>query len=150
MAGYTNRISEDLYPLTAHPCDSTGTFGSTGTFESDWVQIEHRGWLTLCVGDIAAGGFIDAGLEQATSVAGAGAKAIAGKTITQLSQAGGDSDSLVCIELQAEEFDVNNRFAWVRFYLTVSENVAEICAILWAHIYRQKPAPTANWQEIVG
>lgn len=145
---YTERNSEVLYPLATYNADALGV----GTFNSAYVLMRdyHRAWLVINVGEMGGGATLDAGIEQATDVAGAGVKAIAGKTITQLTQAGGDSDSLVCIELQTEELDVSLNFDAIRFYLTVAGAATEVSAILYGTQSRFEAVPTTNWAEIVG
>ena len=145
---YTARVSELMYPLATYNADSLGI----STSSSGYVNMEnyHRAWLFVNVGDMAAGGTLDAGIQQAQDAAGTGVKAITGKTITQLTQAGGDGNDLVCIELQTEELDVDNGFEFIRFYLTVAGNSVEVSATLFGCESRYMPVPTTNWQEIVG
>ncbi len=148
MADYTSRVSERMYPLATYNADALGV----GTFNSAYVLLRdyHRAWLVINVGDMGGGATLDAGIQQATDVLGTGVKAIVGKTITQLTQAGGDSDSLVCIELQTEELDVTLNFDAIRFFLTVAGAATEVSAILYGVMSRFDPVPITNWQEIVG
>lgn len=145
---YTARVSELLYPLVFEHADSA----AAGTHNSQYASLAnyHRAWLVIDVGNMGAGATLDAGIQQATDTSGTGIKAIAGKTITQLTQAGGDAESLVCIELQTEELDVDNAFDVVRFYVTVANAAVEYSAILYGCSPRFAPVPTTNWQEIVG
>jgi hypothetical protein len=146
---YTNRVSEDLYPLASHDPRTR----QVATHVSGWVNMEdyHRAWLFLQVGDMGALATLDAGLQQAQDAAGTGVIAIAGKTITQLTQAGGDGvDDLLCIELQTEELDVDNGFEFVRFYVTIGVADCVYSAALFGTCSRFKPVPTTNWTEIVG
>ena len=148
MSDYTARLSEQLYPLTVVHADSE----TAGTVNSLCVNVAvyHRVWFVLDVGDMVQGATLDAGLQQATTTAAAGVKAIAGKTITQLTQAGGDGGDLICIELQTEELDVDNEFDCVRFYVTVAGAAVEYSAILYGCSPRFLPTPTTNWTEIIG
>ncbi len=147
MASYTERFTETMIPLVvAHP-DSV----APGTITSDRVDAGyyHRMFLYVDVGDIVATGTVDIKLTQATTAAGAGVKDITGKAITQLTQAGGDSDSIVGIELRAEELDVNNGFNWVGVVIVVGTAAAELSAVLMKIIPRYEPPATTGWQEIV-
>jgi len=148
MSDYTARLSEQLYPLDVEHADSQ----DAGTHNGTWVAVStyHRVWFVLDVGDMAQGATLDAGIQQATTTGGAGAKAITGKTITQLAQADGDGGDLVCIELQTEELDVDGGFDCVRFYVTVANAAVEYSAILYGCSPRFLPVPTTNWEEIVG
>ena len=145
---YTERFTEDHYPLAVYNADSLGV----GTFNSPYVTLQeyHRAILVVNLGDMGQAATFDAGIQQATTVAGGGVKAIAGKAITQLTQAGGDGDQLVAIELQTEELDVDGRFAFVRFYLTVGGSACEVSAILYGIISRHKAVPVTNWAEVIG
>ena len=148
MADYTSRVSERLCPLAIENADSH----AVGTLNGSWVTLRdyHRAWLVLNVGEMQAGASLDAGIQQATTTAGAGAKAITGKTITQLTQAGGDGDDIICIELQTEELDVSNNFDCVRFYVTVAGAAVEYSAILFGVISRFDPVAVTAWAEVVG
>jgi hypothetical protein len=144
---YTNQVSEVMYPLaTHHPLTR-----QSATHVSNWVSLAnyHRAWFFLDAGVFGQGTTVNAGLQQATSVAGAGAKAIAGKTITVLTKAGADDNSLDCIELQTEELDVDGRFEFVRFYVTIAGGDVGYSATLFGVEPRFAPVPTTNWNEIV-
>jgi hypothetical protein len=145
---YTERFSEILYPLAIEYADSLGPAATASAYVS--LQNYHRAWLVINVGAIAGGGTLDAILQQATDTAGGGVKPIAGKAITQLTQAGGDGDDLVCIELRTEELDVQNGFDCVRFLITTGAAAAEYSAVLYGGVTRYAPVPTTNWTEIIG
>ena len=145
---YTERVSEVNAPLATVFSDVR----IPGAHISDWVSLEnyHRAFLLLSVSEMAALSTVNAGLQQASDADGTGAKVITGKTITELTQAGGDTNSLVCIELQTEELDVDNDFEFVRFYVTNAVNTVNFEGILFGCSPRFKPVPTTNWAEIVG
>ena len=145
---YTQRVSEDFAPLVSYNADSLGA----GTTTSAYVDMEtyHRGWLVLNVGEMQAGATLDVSLRQATDNAGAGVKAITGKAITQLTQAGGDGDDLLCIELQTEELDVDGGFNFVTVTVTVAVDNVELAWTYFGTQSRFKPVPVTNWTEVVG
>ena len=145
---YTERFSEKMYPLGyLHP-DSY----AAGEQNSGYVSLAnyHRAWIVLHVGDMAATATLDLDIEQATDTSGTGAKAITGKSITQLTQAGGDGDDLVCVEIQTEELDVDGGFDCINAELTVGTAAVECSLIIYGCIPRFKPTATTNWQEVVG
>lgn len=74
------------------------------------------------VGALGAGSTVDAKIQQATSVGGAGAKDVAGKAITQLTKAAPNDDEQVTIDLKQEDLDFNNGFKF--FQLSVTPAVA--------------------------
>lgn len=147
MADYTSRVSERMYPLDTYNADSLGV----GVANGAWVSLRdyHRAWVYINVGDMQATATLDLLLQQATDTAGAGAKAITGKAIAQLTQAGGDSDSEVCIELQTEELDVSLNFDAIRFIATVAAAAVELSVTVFGITSRFDPVPVANWAEIV-
>lgn len=148
MAEYTARFSELHYPLAMDYSDSF----ARGVHTSSYVSLMnyHRAVVVINVGDIAAGGALDARLLQATTTAGAGVKAITGKAITQLTQAGGDGDDIICIELQTEELDVTNAFDCIALELTVVNDAAvEFSYIVYGIEPRFPPTGTTNWAEVV-
>ena len=148
MTTYTNRYSEELALLDVMYPDDRGA----GTHAGDYVSLSsyHRARFVLLLGDMAAGATVDAGIQQASASDGTGAKAIAGKTITQLTQAGGDAGSPAAIELQSEELDVDNKFYYVRFYVTTAVGTTIFNAFLEGSPSRYEPVPTTEFNEIVG
>lgn len=145
---YTNRVSEVMALMSVEHPDSFNAGTYTGTWYS--MQDYHRAFLIINVGDMVATSTIDAGLQQASTAAGTGVKAIAGKTITQLTQAGGDGNDVVCIELQTEELDVDGSFEHVRWYVTVAAAASELSVLLFFCEPRFPPVPVTNWTEVVG
>ena len=145
MAGYTERVSEVIYPLVGEHPDAL-----TGWISSAWVSMEayHRGWLYLTVGDITADTTVDLYLQQATTVGGLGGKAISGKAITQLTA--GDDDVECCIELRTEEMDVTGGFDFVNVVVHINGSTAEIAWAFFGCQPRFAATPTTNWQEVVG
>lgn len=145
---YTNRVSEDLVPLATHHARTR----QVATHVSDWVLLEnyHRAWLYLNVGTMGANATLDANIQQAQDATGTGVKAITGKSITQLTQAGSDDNSEACIELQTEELDVDNGFEYVRFRVTIAVADCAYAATLFGTNSRYKPVPTTAWDEVVG
>jgi hypothetical protein len=143
---YTERFSETHYPLLNEPPDSLGPAATA----SSWVNVAnyHRLIFVLHVGDMGQSGTIDAQLYQATDTSGTSAKVITGKSITQLTQAGGDGNEIVCIEVRTEELDVTNGFDCVKVLLTTGTAASEYSWILYGLVSRFEPVPTTNWAEI--
>ena len=145
---YTERFSEANallavhYPLTRQ----------TAKHVSAWVKMSvyHRAYFELLLGAMGVNSTVDAGLEQASDGTGTGAKAISGKTITQLTQAGSDDNSAAAIELRTEELDVNGGFEWVRFYVTIGTADSSYAATLRGLEPRYAAVTTSAYDEIVG
>lgn len=149
MADYTEQQSEVMYPLAyAHP-DSYSPAATTSAYVS--FANYHRGWLFIDVGDMVATATLDVSLMQATTTAGGGpAKAFTpAKAITQLTQAGGDGDDLICVQFQTEELDVDNGFDCVAVLVTVGTAAVELSWCLFGIVPRFPPVPTTNWTERV-
>lgn len=95
---------------------------TAGTVTSGWVPIASFEKLLAVVmaGTLGASATLDAKLEQAQDGSGTGAKDVTDKAITQMTQAGGDSDKQAVINMVGEELDVNNGFTHVRLSMTVA------------------------------
>lgn len=148
MANYTERFSEGHYPLVTEHADSL----TAATYNTAYVSLQnyHRAVLFLDVGDMAQGATLDVSLRQAQDTAGTGNKAITGKAITQLTQAGGDGNQVLCIELQTEELDVENGFEHVNARTVVANAAVELSLTIFGIQTRYAPVPTTNWSEIIG
>lgn len=113
------------------------------------LQQYHRAVVMLMVGDMQAGATVDLDIEQATDTSGTSAKAITGKSITQLTQAGSDSDKVVFVEIRTEELDVDNAFDCINAELTVGTNSVEAALVIFGCEPRYPPVPTTNMEEVV-
>jgi len=149
---YTAGTYELEAPLMSAPPDSYGA----AIYVNGYVSLTnyHRAKLHINVGEMQQGATFDAQILQAQDAAGTGAKTIASKAggtkaITQLTQAGGDGDDLLCIELQTEELDVDGNFEHVGVQVTVGNAAVEYSWILYGCEARYKPTPTTDWTEIV-
>ena len=150
---YTAGSYELHAPLIVENADSL----TAATYTSAYVSLSdyHRAFLDINVGEMQAGATLDVQILQATSAAGAGAKVIADKSgtgnkaITQLTQAGGDGDDLLRIELQTEELDVTGAFEFVAVQVVVANAAVELGYVLYGNQARYKPTPTTNWTEVV-
>ncbi|MHA1572154.1 MAG: hypothetical protein ACTSWM_10050 [Alphaproteobacteria bacterium] len=94
----------------------------------------------IMAGTMATSSTLDAKLQQATSAAGAGAKDITGKAITQLTEAGTDSDKQAVINCRADELDVDGGFTHVRLTMTVAAAASDSAAIVLGHYPHYGPA----------
>ena len=104
---------------------------AAGAATSAWVNAAnfHNLMAIVDVGAFGASATVDANLQQATSNAGAGAKAIPGKAITQLLAAGGNNRQ-VTIDLRDQELDSANGFNYVALVLTVGTAATETSAVI--------------------
>jgi hypothetical protein len=144
---YTNRFTE-VWELFGADADNYA-IGVYTPVTYRHVGNHQRAALIVHVGDMGAGATVDLALLQASDAAGLTAKAISGKSITQLTQAGGDAGSTVVIEMRTEEMDVDGGFCYLGATLTVAGNVADIGIVALAGCSNYVPVPVTNWTEIV-
>lgn len=104
------------------------------TVTTAWVRVSdyHQLLAELNVGAMGASGTIDAKLEQATDGSGTGAKIVTGSAITQLTQAGTDSNKQVLINVaDVAKLDIAGDFDYVRLSVTVAVAASLIAARLY-------------------
>jgi hypothetical protein len=150
-------MSKVLRPtdVTGHLATINPVSQGVGTAVSGWIDISKFDKLKgkVAVGVLGAGATVDAKLQQATSSGGAGAKDIAGKAITQLTQAGADSNKQVLINLFSDELDVTGGFKFVQLSITVSVAASLIYGEMEGFTPRYAPASdndAASVDEIIG
>lgn len=105
---------------------------AASTVVSDWVNMEdwERVMAIVMAGELGSSATLDAKLRQAKDGSGTGAKDIAGKAITQLTQAGSGSDKQAVINVRREDLDYNNGFTYVALSMTVATATSDAGAIL--------------------
>jgi hypothetical protein len=116
-----------------------------GTAVSGWLSAANfeRFLATIDVGVFGASATVDAKLQQATSAAGAGAKDITGKAITQLLAAGGNNRQAL-INLRAAELDLANGFGFFQLSVTVGTAATLIAASVQGGVGKNLPASALN------
>lgn len=125
---------------------------TAATYTSGWVDMSLWESLQAIVfaGTLGSSATLDAKLEQATSAAGAGAKDITGKAITQLTQAGTDSDKQAVINCQSEDLDVEGGFRYVRLSMTVGTATSDAGGVVLGMDPRYAPTDATTVDEVVG
>lgn len=101
---------------------------AAGTVTSGWIAAKdfYNFMAVVYAGTLGTSATIDAKLEQATDSSGTGAKDITGKAITQLTQAGSDSDKQAIINLRHGEMDIGNDFDYFRLSITVGTATSDV------------------------
>lgn len=124
---------------------------AANTYTTAWVDMgEYNAILaTVFAGDLGSSATLDAKLEQATDSSGTGAKDISGKAITQLTQAGTDSNKQAMINLRDDELDVANAFTHARLSVTVGTATSDMNATVQGFYARYTPANLASVDEVV-
>lgn len=95
---------------------------AASTVTTGWIDSSkyHTFMAIVQAGDLGVSATLDAKLQQASDGSGTGAKDIAGKAITQLTQAGTDSDKQAIINLRPSDLDLDNNFTHFRLSMTVA------------------------------
>ena len=105
---------------------------TAATYTTGWIDMSKREGIqaVIMAGTLGASATLDAKLEQATDSGGTGVKDITGKAITQLTQAGSDSDKQSIINCRKEELDIANDFDFVRVSMTVAVATSDAGAVV--------------------
>jgi len=148
MAGsYTEHFTEvSLYGGTLFPANR-----AAAVYNTAWLTMEEnqRAVFQIAVGVIAQAGTVDFTVQEAQDAAGTGAQAVAGKAITQLTQAGGDGNDVIVVEVRAEEMTVNTGYNHLRGVLTVAGNTAFTAVVPLRIIPTYPPVSTAALTEVI-
>lgn len=115
---------------------------TAATYETGWIDMSNFQTVMAVVmaGALGTSATLDAKLEQASDGSGTGAKDITGAAITQLTQAGSDSDKQAVIECWAEDLDLANGFTHVRLSMTVATATSDCGAVVLGMNPRYGPA----------
>ena len=97
----------------------------------------------IFAGTLGTNATVDAKLTQATSSGGT-YKDITGKAITQLTEAGTDSDKQAIINCRADELDVANGYRYVKLSMTVAVATSDTGAALFGLDPRYSPPTDAT------
>lgn len=125
---------------------------TAAAYSTAWVDMSlYESLMALiAAGDLVSTALLDAKLEQATTSGGAGVKDIAGKAITQLTQAGTDSNKQAFINCKSEDLDVNGGFRWARLTMTLTDAGGDLAGFLFGFDGRYTPTHAASVDEVVG
>lgn len=111
---------------------------AAGTVTSGWIDASkfQRYMAIIQAGTLGSSATLDGSLEQATDSSGTGAKAVSGKAITQLTQAGTDSDKQAIINLLPSDLDMDNGFNHFRLSMTVGTATSDAGGIVLGYLPR--------------
>lgn len=115
---------------------------TAGTITTAWIPAKnyHKFMAIVMAGDLGTSGTLDCKIQQATDASGTGAKDITGKAITQLTQAGTDSNKQAIINLDAESLDVDNSFTHIALVFVTAVATGDSGAVLLGLDPRNGPA----------
>lgn len=116
-----------------------------GAAVSGWISAaQFQKFLAIVqAGTFGSSATLDAKIQQATSSAGAGAKDITGKAITQMLAAGGNNLQAE-IDLDAQDLDTNGGFSYIQLSVTVGTAATGTSAVLLGLGGRFGPASDFN------
>jgi hypothetical protein len=94
---------------------------AAGTYTTGWIDMSKFFSVLAVVmaGTLGASATLDAKIQQAQDSGGTGAKDISGLAITQLTQAGADSNKQALVNVMQSDLDRANNFAFVRLSMTI-------------------------------
>lgn len=148
--------------LNAKPSEFAGIVGNidpdaygASTISTGWIAAkDYQAFMAIVqAGDLGSSATLDARLQQATDGAGTGVKDITGKAITQLTQAGTDSNKQVVINLRPDELDLDNSFTHFRLTMVVAVAASDAGGIVIGMLPVRGPATavdSATVDEVVG
>jgi len=147
MTSFTERFTEvnqpggELYPALKTATAHAGA----------WIRMSshQRVVFLVQIGAMTALSTVDFSVQQDDVGDGSNAKAITGKSITQLTQAGGDGNDLIAVEVRTEELDVSGGFHYVRGLLTVGTDTVYAAVLPLRFIPNYPPVATTGWTEVV-
>jgi hypothetical protein len=125
---------------------------TAAAYTSDYVSLADFESLmaVIMVGTMASTSTVDAKLVQATDSSGTGSKDISGKAITQLTEAGTDSDKQAIINCRSDELDVAGGFTHVAVTVTVGTAASDMGAVIIGLDGRYQPvADLASVDEVI-
>lgn len=147
--------------MTVLPSDRVAICGvvdpdanAAAAYTTDWLDMtEFQQAMAICLaGALGTSATVDFKVQQATDSSGTGAKNITGKSATQLTDAGSDSDKQVIINVNADDLDIAGGFTHVAAVMTVAVATSDCAALILGLDPRHGPASAndlASVDEIV-
>ena len=126
---------------------------AAATLVTTWVDagLYESFCALIAAGDLGTNGTLDAKLRQATDAAGAGAKDITGKAITQMTEAVTNlSNKQAFINLESEDLDTANGFRYVALSVTGAVATSDFAALLFGFNPKYAPGHMASVIETIG
>lgn len=112
------------------------------TYTTDYIDMSK--WesvmAVVMAGDLGSSATIDAKIIEYTTDGGAGTHDITGKAITQLTQAGTDSNKQAIINVRREDLDIDGGYRYVKLSVTVGTATSDMGAIVLGVVPRRAPA----------
>lgn len=134
---YNQQLSESLAVVDCIDPDAYGT----GAVNGDVIDMKHhrRVLFVVMAGDLGSSATLDFAVNGDTASNGSFATAITGKAITQLTQAGTDSDKQALVEVTAEQVAAQG-LRYIRGTMTVGAATSDCGVVTLADFSRYSPA----------
>jgi hypothetical protein len=130
-----------MSPINSLPSERVAIVGNidpdaytAGTYTTGWIALKDfkRFMAVVQAGDLGSSATLDAKLTAATSSGGAGSADITGAAITQLTQAGTDSNKQVVINLDTSgAFLAGSAYTHFRLSMTVGTATSDAGGIVF-------------------
>lgn len=119
---------------------------AASTVVSDYMSMSdfESAMGIVMAGTLGSSATVNAKLVQATDSSGSGSKDISGTDITELTEAGTDSDKQATIGCRAEDLDMDNGFTHVALSITVAVATSDVGGLLLGINARSLPASDAD------
>lgn len=117
---------------------------TAAAYSTGWISMVDYGSLIAIVmaGTLGSSATLDGKIEEAADSSGTDAQDLTGKAITQLTQAGTDSDKQALINVRSDELSAG--FTHVRLTMTVGTATSDAGALVLGGDARYEPATDAT------
>lgn len=118
---------------------------AANTYLTAFVEVSkfRRFMAVIMAGDLGSSATLDAKLQRATDAAGSGAEDISGAAITQLTQAGSDSNKQAIINYETQQEEGNAK-RFIGLSVTVGTATSDVGALLFGFDPFFAPASDAD------
>lgn len=137
MSMTQERLSEQLAVIATIDPDAYGTGNETSDVID--MQLHRRIMFIVQAGTLATNATLDFGVYGDTASGGSYSTLITGKSITQLTEAGTDSDKQVIVEVTSEEV-IAQGLRYIRGSLTLGTAGGDVAVLALAGNSRYSPA----------
>lgn len=129
---FGNSLGSERFPVVAAIDPDVYTTGGGGAYSSGWVDMASYDRLVAIVmaGDMGASGTIDFRLQGAVEASPLVGVNLASKSITQLTQAGTDSNKQAIINLSAREMVPETGYRYAKAVMTIGTQTSDAGAVI--------------------
>ena len=115
---------------------------AVGDVSTGWIKAADFFYFmaVISAGAMGASATLDAKIEQATSAAGAGAKDVTDKAITQITT----DNTQALINVNGDDLDFTNGFEYIQLTLTIGTATSDASAELFGFDARYAPGEHAS------